>query len=249
MGKSSSKKRSRSDEDDIAVAAQEQEVMKKSKVDENGKSEVTKSESSDKKSKKEKKDKKERKDKSEKKEKKEKKDKKEKKEKKSNSAAEEEEREEKEEEEEPAAAEEPAVESSEKKSKKDRKDKKDKKDKKSKEENQLPPSHPDAQKPKSQEEAMAEETQPKGRFICFVGNLPYTATADSLTAHFAALQPTSVRLLTERDDPKKSRGIAFVEFDRFDRMKTCLEKFHHTEFEGRKINVELTYVPPYPLSP
>jgi nucleolar protein 6 len=56
-----------------------------------------------------------------------------------------------------------------------------------------------------------------------------------------------VRLLTQRDNPTKSRGIAFVEFGRYDHMKTCLEKFHHTEFSdgksaARKINVELTYV-------
>ncbi|KAL2122040.1 hypothetical protein VTJ04DRAFT_2495 [Mycothermus thermophilus] len=83
------------------------------------------------------------------------------------------------------------------------------------------------------------------RFICFIGNLPYTATAEAVRKHFASLEPTSVRLLTQRDDPSKSRGIAFVEFDRYDRMKTCLAKFHHTEFDDgispkRRINVELT---------
>jgi|TARA_R110002003_G_scaffold645_8_gene20995 nucleolar protein 6 len=40
-------------------------------------------------------------------------------------------------------------------------------------------------------------------------------------------------------------GTCFVEFDRFDRMETCLKKYHHSVFpdgktkEGRKINVEL----------
>ncbi|KAK0656463.1 hypothetical protein B0T16DRAFT_310868, partial [Cercophora newfieldiana] len=83
------------------------------------------------------------------------------------------------------------------------------------------------------------------RFICFVGNLPFTATAESVKEHFASVQPISVRLLTERDNLSKSRGIAFVEFAGYDTMKTCLEKFHHTEFNDgksapRKINVELT---------
>jgi nucleolar protein 6 len=93
------------------------------------------------------------------------------------------------------------------------------------------------------------------RFICFVGNLPYSATADAVRAHFATLQPTSVRLLTQRDDPSKSRGIAFVEFAGYDHMKTCLKKFHHTEFEEpgakgppRRINVELTYVFTFPCT-
>ncbi|KAF3765253.1 Nop6, putative RNA-binding protein implicated in ribosome biogenesis [Cryphonectria parasitica EP155] len=83
------------------------------------------------------------------------------------------------------------------------------------------------------------------RFICFIGNLPYTATQADIKAHFAALKPTSVRLLTERSQPSKSRGIAFVEFDNYAHMKTCLAKFHHTELTDakgstRRINVELT---------
>nr|EAQ71071.1 hypothetical protein MGCH7_ch7g478 [Pyricularia oryzae 70-15] len=93
-----------------------------------------------------------------------------------------------------------------------------------------------------------EEQQAAGknaRFIVFVGNLPFTATKQHIEAHFASLKPTSVRLLTDRNDPKKSRGIAFVEFDNYSHMKTCLAKMHHSEFEDgvsapRKINVELT---------
>jgi len=40
-------------------------------------------------------------------------------------------------------------------------------------------------------------------------------------------------------------GTCFIEFDRYDRMVTCLKKYHHSLFadpkkkEGRKINVEL----------
>ena len=95
-----------------------------------------------------------------------------------------------------------------------------------------------------------QQPKKKTRFIVFVGNLPFTATADSVRAHFAALHPVSVRLLTQRDDPSKSRGIAFVEFSRFDHMKTCLDKMHHSIFNdgkspARKINVELTYVTPF----
>lgn len=85
----------------------------------------------------------------------------------------------------------------------------------------------------------------KDRFIVFVGNLPFTATREDVMAHFAAVKPISVRLLTERDNPAQSRGIAFIEFDRFDYMKTCLSKFHHSECNDgksapRQINVELT---------
>lgn len=54
-----------------------------------------------------------------------------------------------------------------------------------------------------------------------------------------------MRNLTEKDNPSKSRGIAFIEFDGYDRMKTCLKLMHHSEFNDgksapRKINVELT---------
>ncbi|RPB19436.1 hypothetical protein L211DRAFT_766191, partial [Terfezia boudieri ATCC MYA-4762] len=82
------------------------------------------------------------------------------------------------------------------------------------------------------------------RFIVFVGNLPYNATTEALQKHFAPVKPNSVRLITLKEDPKKCKGFAFLEFDNFDRMKTCLAKFHHSTFYdgkgGRKINVELT---------
>jgi nucleolar protein 6 len=84
------------------------------------------------------------------------------------------------------------------------------------------------------------------------GNLPFTATTASIQKHFASVKPISVRHLTHKDDPKKSKGAAFVEFDGYDHMKTCLKLFHHSMFDdgispARKINVELTYVP-LPLS-
>ncbi|KAL2198649.1 hypothetical protein P885DRAFT_76255 [Corynascus similis CBS 632.67] len=257
MGKSS-KKRERTDED-VADHHDAKPVVKKSKLDINGKAEVTKKSTKVKEAKAEvvaveevpkpKKEKKEKK-----KEEKEKKAKKEKKEKKSkskevNGGA-------PESDESAPAASEPEPEVKERANGVDSTDKKSKKQKKKKNKDK-----------KTTATAATEETQPENitnaddgnengaaedaggskqtRFICFVGNLPYTATADSVRAHFATLQPASVRLLTQRDDPSKSRGIAFVEFDRYDRMKTCLSKFHHTEFDDgrsapRRINVELT---------
>ncbi|PMD14350.1 hypothetical protein NA56DRAFT_530466, partial [Hyaloscypha hepaticicola] len=77
------------------------------------------------------------------------------------------------------------------------------------------------------------------------GNLPFTATTESITAHFASVKPKSVRHLTQKDNPTKSKGCAFVEFEGYDHMKTCLKLFHHSMFDDglsapRKINVELT---------
>ncbi|RYO79980.1 hypothetical protein DL766_006549 [Monosporascus sp. MC13-8B] len=121
------------------------------------------------------------------------------------------------------------------------------------------------------EDADPDATSKKNsRFIVFVGNLPYSATQADIASHFAAVHPTSIRLLHSRTDPRRSRGIAFVEFARYDHMKTCLKTLHHStmrvgaaasdgeqgkggkggkgqrgqgeegKFEERKINVELT---------
>ncbi|KJX93651.1 hypothetical protein TI39_contig4278g00022 [Zymoseptoria brevis] len=101
----------------------------------------------------------------------------------------------------------------------------------------------------------AEEATTKSKFIVFIGNLPYKTTDATLTAHFKSLQPFHLR---HRTDPqtKRSKGFAFLEFENYDRMKTCLKLFHHSMFDpeakevggtgkgngkaGRKINVELT---------
>ena len=81
-----------------------------------------------------------------------------------------------------------------------------------------------------------------------IGNLPYTATSESVTAHFSKIAPISVRVATDKKDGNKCRGFGFVEFEAFDRMQTCLKLYHHSSFDdgkspARKINVELTCVP------
>ena len=94
----------------------------------------------------------------------------------------------------------------------------------------------------------------KPRFILFVGNLPYTATTAQIDAHFAKLAPTSLRHRTDKVTGR-SKGFAFLEFEGYEKMKTCLKLYHHSIFAvpeaqgendghgkgtGRKINVELT---------
>ncbi|KAK3625233.1 hypothetical protein LTR56_012027 [Elasticomyces elasticus] len=68
------------------------------------------------------------------------------------------------------------------------------------------------------------------KFILFIGNLPYSTTDASLTAHFKKLQPF---ILRHRTDPTtgKSKGFAFLEFEQFDRMETCIKKYHHSIFD------------------
>ncbi|KAL8930515.1 MAG: hypothetical protein Q9208_000699 [Pyrenodesmia sp. 3 TL-2023] len=82
------------------------------------------------------------------------------------------------------------------------------------------------------------------RFVVFIGNLPYTATDESIQRHFAHLKPTSIRHRYERSNGR-SKGFAFLEFGNYDHMKTCLKKSHQSAFDdgispARSLNVELT---------
>ncbi|KAL8798165.1 MAG: hypothetical protein Q9182_006896 [Xanthomendoza sp. 2 TL-2023] len=103
-----------------------------------------------------------------------------------------------------------------------------------------------------QDEAPAQPppppTPPAGqkahRFVVFVGNLPYTATDASIHQHFASIKPASIRHRHERITGK-SKGFAFLEFDNYDRLRTCLKTFHQSKFDdglspARMVNVELT---------
>ncbi|EXJ81241.1 hypothetical protein A1O3_07531 [Capronia epimyces CBS 606.96] len=117
-------------------------------------------------------------------------------------------------------------------------------------------------KTKKPQKAASDEkksAQAPTRFIVFVGNLPFNATASQVRDHFSKLAPSSVRLSTDKATGK-SKGFAFLEFDAYDKMKTCLKLYHHSLFDpegkanvgksgekaaggktkGRKINVELT---------
>jgi nucleolar protein 6 len=70
----------------------------------------------------------------------------------------------------------------------------------------------------------------QNKFILFIGNLPYTTTKETLTAHFASLQPFVLRHSTDRKTGL-SKGFAFLEFESYDRMKTCLKLYHHSMFD------------------
>ncbi|KAJ3477144.1 hypothetical protein NLI96_g10670 [Meripilus lineatus] len=85
----------------------------------------------------------------------------------------------------------------------------------------------------------------KQRFILFVGNLKYTTTREEVEAHFSACDPPpSVRLMAPKPSASgkttaKSKGFAFVEFgDKIGLQKAL--RLHHSELDGRRINVELT---------
>ena len=77
------------------------------------------------------------------------------------------------------------------------------------------------------------------RFIVFVGNLPYNCSTSAVEKHFTKVKPAKVRHITDKDNGT-SKGYAFLEFEGYDRMKTCLNTYHGTKVKGRKIRVELT---------
>lgn len=106
---------------------------------------------------------------------------------------------------------------------------------------------------------------PGTKYIVFVGNMSFDVTAEMLAQHMSSTcgETPSVRLLTKKGDPAAlaslsmskrksiakgkakdpsapvSRGCAFVEFSNASALQKAL-RFHHTMYQGRQINVELT---------
>ncbi|KAG2154630.1 hypothetical protein DEU56DRAFT_769488 [Suillus clintonianus] len=98
------------------------------------------------------------------------------------------------------------------------------------------------------EEGESKTEKSKQRFILFLGNLKYTTTIESIQAHFAACDPPpTVRLLAPKPAANKpsskpvikSKGCAFLEFKHRNALQQGL-KLHHSQLDGRQINVELT---------
>merc|ERR1712110_132148 len=72
----------------------------------------------------------------------------------------------------------------------------------------------------------------------FVGQLPFTADARAIEEHFAkggVEDAISVRMLMEKWDPNKSRGMAFVQLASEKDVLRAL-KLHQSELCGRWIN-------------
>jgi len=70
----------------------------------------------------------------------------------------------------------------------------------------------------------------------FVGNLPFSATEDSLCAFFGD-GATSARI--PQDENGRMKGFAFVEFDSHEQAKAALSKNGH-EMEGRALRLDLS---------
>ena len=71
----------------------------------------------------------------------------------------------------------------------------------------------------------------------YVGNLPFSATDDSLREMFGqAGQVESARIITDRDTGR-SKGFGFVEMSTEQEASEAIRKFNGTELDGRSLTV------------
>jgi RNA recognition motif-containing protein len=71
----------------------------------------------------------------------------------------------------------------------------------------------------------------------YVGNLPFSATDDSLREIFAqAGQVESARIITDRDSGR-SKGFGFVEMSTQQEASEAINKFNGTQLDGRSLTV------------
>src|ERR1044071_5633584 len=71
----------------------------------------------------------------------------------------------------------------------------------------------------------------------YVGNLPFSATDESLMRMFQQVgQVESARIITDRDTGR-SKGFGFVEMSTDQEASDAIKKFNGTELDGRSLTV------------
>src|SRR5262249_61745226 len=71
----------------------------------------------------------------------------------------------------------------------------------------------------------------------YVGNLPFSATDDSLREMFAqAGQVESARIITDRDTGRR-KGFGFVEMSTDQEAAAAIKKFNGADLDGRSLDV------------
>jgi RNA recognition motif-containing protein len=71
----------------------------------------------------------------------------------------------------------------------------------------------------------------------YVGNLPFSATEDSLREMFAqAGQVESAKIITDRDTGR-SKGFGFVEMSTDQEASEAIKKFNGQDLDGRSLTV------------
>jgi RNA recognition motif-containing protein len=71
----------------------------------------------------------------------------------------------------------------------------------------------------------------------YVGNLPFSATDDVVSGHFAQCgQVASAKVIVDKMSGR-SKGFAFVEMTTDEEAQTAIDQLNSTDLEGRKITV------------
>jgi RNA recognition motif-containing protein len=71
----------------------------------------------------------------------------------------------------------------------------------------------------------------------YVGNLPYSATEESLSAKFAECgRVESAKLITDRDTGQ-SKGFGFIEMGSDSEAQAAISRFNGVDYEGRPMKV------------
>ncbi len=70
----------------------------------------------------------------------------------------------------------------------------------------------------------------------YVGNLPYSTGNDELQQHFAAYNPVSATVITDRDSGR-SRGFGFVKFDDDAQADKAAEELNGKALGDRELTV------------
>jgi RNA recognition motif-containing protein len=71
----------------------------------------------------------------------------------------------------------------------------------------------------------------------YVGNLPYSATEEGLTAAFGECgNVESVKIITDRETGR-SKGFGFIEMSSDEEAQAAIEKLNGQDYEGRSLKV------------
>lgn len=71
----------------------------------------------------------------------------------------------------------------------------------------------------------------------YVGNLPFSASEQSLTDAFAECGTVdSVKIITDRDTGR-SKGFGFIEMSSDSEAQAAINKYNGADYEGRQMNV------------
>jgi RNA recognition motif-containing protein len=71
----------------------------------------------------------------------------------------------------------------------------------------------------------------------YVGNLPISATADTLTIKFAACGTVVSVKFAPLPATRRSNGVAFIEMANNTEAQTAINRFHMSSLDGRVISV------------